>query len=363
MFFINIICVLFLLFSYFASYISPEGKFWWLQFFGLAYGPILIINFFFIIFWLFAGRKRMWLSALAILVGIGRIFAIAQPFNMTDGKKAVDEGNPAIKVMTFNVHVFNLYDWKGNEKKKDEILNFLRKESPDVVCFQEYYTSESGAYRFNMNDTLKAIIPAEYSHIEYTTTLHGDKDHWGIATFSKYPVVNKQAIRFRKKGRNLFLATDILAGNDTIRIINTHLESIRFKEEDYKFVSNIGGENEEEIAGSMSILRKMKRAYSKRALQVGVLKNEIAKSPYPVIVCGDFNDTPNSYTYSQLTDGLKDSFRESGTGFGQTYAGVFPSFRIDYILHDSRLLSTNYTTHKEDLSDHYPVSCTISVNK
>src|SRR5207253_3238831 len=138
-------------------------------------------------------------------------------------------------------------------------------------------------------------------------------------------------------GKNVFLCSDIVVGNDTFRVVNTHLESIRFKPEDYKFIENIGAESEEELNGSINILRRMKRAYTKRAQQVSVLKNEITGSSYPVILCGDFNDTPNSYTYNVLSDGLSDSFRQSGKGFGRTYAGIFPSYRIDYILHDKKL--------------------------
>jgi len=262
--------------------------------------------------------------------------------------------------MTFNVRVFDLYNWSGKHELRKKILDFLKAESPDIVCFQEYYTSEGTALNYRMTDSLAAIIPAAYSHVEYSTTLHNNLDHWGIATFSKYPIVRKQALHFQQRNRNIFLCTDILAGNDTLRIINTHLESIRFKPEDYKFIENIGNEKqEEELNSSLNILRKMKRAYSKRAKQVETLKEEITRSPYSVILCGDFNDTPGSYSYQILSDGLTDSFRESGKGFGKTYAGSFPSFRIDYILHDKKLKSFNYKTYRENLSDHYPISCMI----
>jgi endonuclease/exonuclease/phosphatase family metal-dependent hydrolase len=365
MFYLNVIAILSLLFSYLASYISPAGGLWWLQFFGLAFGAFFILNLFFIIFWLIFGRRKAYLSLIAILIGINKLFAVVQPNFNAVFSKASDKKNDgaSIKVMTFNVRVFDLYNWFHKQELKDKILQFLKQESPDIVCFQEYYSSESKVYNFNMNDTLTSIIPASYSHIEYTLTLHNNKDHWGIATFSKYPIVERKAIPFQKNGKNVFLCTDILMGEDTFRVVNSHLESIRFKEEDYKFVENIGGENEEEISGSMNILRKMKRAYVKRALQVNVLKSEISKSPYPVILCGDFNDTPNSYTYSILTDRLTDAFRESGSGLGRTYTGAFPSFRIDYILHDKRLRSTNYTTYLENLSDHYPISCIIHLEK
>src|SRR5204862_7418375 len=104
---------------------------------------------------------------------------------------------------------------------------------------------------------------------------------------------------------------------------------------------------------------RLKRAFIKRSQQVRVLHRHILESPYPVILCGDFNDTPSSYTYATLCKGMEDSFRESGSGFGKTYIGAFPSFRIDYILHDGKLHSTGYLTHGEKLSDHFPISCWI----
>ena len=96
---------------------------------------------------------------------------------------------------------------------------------------------------------------------------------------------------------------------------------------------------QDEVAGSISILRKLKSAFVKRAKQVDALHEYISKSPYPVILCGDFNDTPTSYTYHTVRGGLRDAFVDSGTGMSGTYAGKLPSFRIDYILYDKKFKS------------------------
>ena len=169
-------------------------------------------------------------------------------------------------------------------------------------------------------------------------------------------------MHFKKKGGNIFLLTDIRVGDDTLRVFNTHLESIRFRWEDYQFIRNLGNEEveQDEISGGLSILRRLKRAFVKRANQVAVLHDSIQHSPYPVIVCGDFNDTPSSYAVHILSDDLTDAFRESGRGIGKTYSGIFPSFRIDYIFHDRRLKSWDYDTYRDEpLSDHYPISCQL----
>jgi endonuclease/exonuclease/phosphatase family metal-dependent hydrolase len=153
---------------------------------------------------------------------------------------------------------------------------------------------------------------------------------------------------------------DLLIGRDTVRLFNLHLESVRLRHEDYSFISgfDLQFEKDEKIQeNSLRIIKKLKTAFTRRAGQVSYLSEAIKDSPYPVILCGDFNDTPNSYTYQQLTDKLVDSFKESGTGFGNTYIGKLPSFRIDYILHDDYFISSDYQRKTISLSDHYPVSC------
>ena len=99
----------------------------------------------------------------------------------------------------------------------------------------------------------------------------------------------------------------------------------------------------------------MRDAYKLRAIQADTLSSRIKKSPYKVIVCGDFNDTPVSYTYNTVKGDLIDSFEESGSGIGQSYNGAFPSFRIDYVLHSKDIKSISYSCPKIPLSDHFPV--------
>src|SRR5207248_5684833 len=112
-----------------------------------------------------------------------------------------------LKIMSFNVRLFDLYNWFHNTETKQKIFNFLHHESPDIVCFQEYYHSDNKLSHYTNNDVLPSVIPASYSHIEYNLTIHND--HWGIATYSKYPIINRQAVHFKKKGGNIFIYSDI----------------------------------------------------------------------------------------------------------------------------------------------------------
>ena len=361
---LNFISIFFLLLSYLAAFISPDGNFWWLQLIALTYGLLLLINLGFVLFWILMKRRLFWLSAIVILAGYSKIFGLFEP-RMPAGAEPVkkNKGDFPVKVMSFNVRLFDLYNWFHNNETRGNIFNYLKAESPEIACFQEYYSSDRILADFNNSKELPEILGTPYQFIENTVTLR-DSDHWGIAIFSKHPIVNREAMHFEKRGGNIFIYADIKIGDDTIRVFNTHLESIRFRNEDYRYLENLRKDvDQDEMAGGLKILSRMKRAFAKRTKQVAVLKGEIEKSPYPVILCGDFNDTPSSYTYHTLSEKLKDSFRESGTGFGKTYAGLFPSFRIDYILHSPKLFSSNYITHRENISDHYPVTCWLSLKE
>jgi endonuclease/exonuclease/phosphatase family metal-dependent hydrolase len=359
---LNILAVVALGLAFLAAWISPE-TIWWLALFGLGFEILFVINLLFVIYWMIVRDKRFILSLLLVLAGVGKIFGIVQ-INFSSEKEEILKEKGYIKVMSFNVRLFDLYNWFHNSTTRNKIFEFLKKESPDIICFQEFYSSDKKDPSFRNEDTLCYYLNAAFSQIEYTLTLR-KTDHWGIATYSKYPIVNKEALHFAKRGGNIFIMSDIKIGNDTVRVFNTHLESVRFGWSDYKFIENLNNDDveQDELKGSLTILRHLRQAFIKRARQVDLLHDSIAASPYPVILCGDFNDTPSSYTYSVLSDNLKDAFRESGNGSGKTYAGPFPSFRIDYIFHDRSVSSQAYTTIYEKLSDHYPVSCMVKVRK
>ena len=349
-----------LLLSFVAAWVSPASV-WWLALFGLGFGTLYLVNFLFFLGWKLAHSRRYWFSLALLLLGAGKLFGMYQfPFGGKD-EPALADRNRSLKVMSFNVRLFNLYNWFHNQETRQAIFRYLERSSPDIVCFQEYYQSDDPKENYHNTDSLYRILKTTFAHVEYTVTLR-ETHHWGIATFSKYPIVRQQAVHFKKKGGNIFLLTDIRVGDDTLRVFNTHLESIRFRWEDYQFIRNLGNEEveQDEISGGLSILRRLKRAFVKRANQVEVLHDSIEHSPYPVIVCGDFNDTPSSYAVHILSDDLTDAFRESGRGIGKTYSGIFPSFRIDYIFHDRRLKSWDYDTYRDEpLSDHYPISCQL----
>ena len=161
--------------------------------------------------------------------------------------------------------------------------------------------------------------------------------------------------------------TDVVAYGDTIRVYNVHAASIRFSDSQYAFIKELNEEKQEahvEMDEALGIVQRLAGAFARRAKQVEQVKALSNESPYPVVICGDFNDTPVSYSYATISDGLVDTFREGGgLGIGSTYLGAFPSFRIDYILHSKDLESAHYTRYEERISDHNAISSMIWVSK
>lgn len=345
----NHIAAIGLLASYLAPHVSPEN-FWFIAFFGLGYPLILLINILFVIYWGIQLKKRFFYSLIIILAGWGQLRGYIQfnPGNIPENSKKL------IKIMAYNVKSFDLYNWNDDKKTRGKMFSLIGDESPDIICMQEFYTHNKDSALNNL-DTLLHLQKAKYTHIEYTTLRKSGS--WGAATFSAFPIIAKGEIKFDNTN-NTCIFSDIKINEDTIRVYNVHLQSIHFGYVDYKFVDDIiNNKKTEELANSKNILKRLKRAYIKRSVQTELVAEHIEKSPYPVVVCGDFNDPPASYAYNTISKNLQDAFIESGSGFGRTYTGKFPSFRIDYILHGKEYKAYNFRTIREKLSDHFPLCC------
>lgn len=361
---INILAALLLLFSFSSSFINP-AKFWLPAFAGILYPYILLVNILFILFWLFFRVKHTLLSLLPVLIGYSFIGSFIQ-FNM--GKEP-GSNDKTVKVMSFNVHNFDMYNykknWDFNFEKRNRIFDFLRKESPDIVCFQEFVNDLDGG--FKTLDTLVTFMKARNVHAEYSVVAK-NVYQFGLATFTKFPIVSKGVIKFPNSFTNFCIYTDIIINDDTIRVYNAHLQSIHLDNSDIEFADKLATGNTDSDDAQLKnkalrIIRFMKRAYVKRARQVDIIAAHIKTSSYPVIFCTDLNDTPYSYTYHQLSTLLVDGFKEAGFGLGTTYNKIFPSFRIDYIFVSNTLKVYNFKNITSDLSDHYPVSCLVGSKK
>jgi len=339
-----------LLISYSACLISPETMAW-PALFGLGYPLTLASNIVFVLIWVLVSPRKALISSVVIALGL--------PFHLDffSWKSTNDtEYENRLKVITYNVRLFDYYNWTGGKKTKDSIFTQLKAEEADVVCFQEfYYTEKKGV--FETRDTLKRVLDLPHLHDQYSHKLTGSQ-YFGIATYSRYKIVNRGKIEFSTDKNNFGIYTDIVKGSDTLRVYNVHLASIRFKKEDYEVMeSDTGGFKMDD--GKRFVSRLM-TAFEKRASQTEELINELEKSPYKIVLAGDFNDTPISYCYQRFEDYLDDAFKGAGSGISNTYIGKFPSFRIDYILHSPELKAVEYKKLPEKLSDHHAVEAVLA---
>jgi endonuclease/exonuclease/phosphatase family metal-dependent hydrolase len=350
--FLNILAVLALCLSYLSNYINP-ARIWGVAFFGLGYPFLLIINLGFLIYWWWRKNRYALISLFFILIGIGNIGRYFQ-LNRSMKNNLTDDN---LKILTYNVRIFNYFKWENNSSACDSIISFVNRENPDVVCFQEFYT------RKDINELTEESIKLKlssykYAHIGYTKKFNSKNSLFGIATFSKYPIINKDRLVF-SNSVNACIYSDIVVGEDTFRIYNLHLQSINLKKENYALMDSIFYINSKKIDEVKDVTSRLKKAYISRSKQTNIVENHMKESPYPVIMCGDFNDTPVSYTYQKLLGEKSDAYRESGRGFGNTYRGKLPSFRIDYIFYTNHFTSFDYQTFKIKLSDHYPVGTSL----
>lgn len=341
---VNAVSAFALLFSYLAVHVSPQ-VFALPALFGLAYPYLLLINIILVIIWAALLRYEAFISVVVIALGFTHLtnyIRIGKP----NGKK---EGT--FKVMSYNVRLFNSYE-KQNSSSEQRVLTFLKKQQPDILMLQEFYIKGDPA----LEDAAfcNALGGKYYSHVKLIG--NGKKSYYGIVTYSKFPIVRKGEI-LHPGSSSLSIFTDVIIQNDTFRIFNNHLQSFRLKRMEQSFFEEMATSDEKEtLSKVMSLSVSLKKGFINRAFQSEAVKAQVDYSPYPVIVAGDFNDTPVSYSYRKIRKGLLDSFVRSGYGAGFTYRGNYPSNRIDYILYDKSLESKYFEIIKVRYSDHYPVA-------
>lgn len=353
---LNLLSALLLLVCAYSNRISPETM-WPAAFLGFSFPFVLSVNIFFILFWIVFLRLYFLISLTAILLSWAQFGATFKfPFSGNDKIET------PIKLMSYNVRLFDIYEWQKKEHPghyNQEIIDFIALQKPDILCLQEFYTG--GRHQLNYEDSLAGKTHLKYAKVEPIKSR--DKTlPFGLATFSKYPIINTFKQEFSNSTINFCLITDIVIARDTIRIVNTHLESVKFGKEDYNFVNELANNNinNKITDNSRAILAKMARAYRKRAPQADELAEFIRRSPYKVLLFGDFNDTPVSYTYHTVNQTLNDAFASAGQGLGYTYSN-FLALRLDYIMFDKSIKCNKYRVLRHNYSDHYPVIAEIGI--
>lgn len=335
-----------LLVSYSAAYINP-GTVGFPAFFGLAFPYLLAINLLFVLYWMFRRKWSFLIPLVIILVGYG---SLSDFYQLSRGDKADFKDIEQLTVLSYNVRSFDRYKWTKDPNTPNNIINLINSQEPDVVCLQEYRTTTNG---FLSLSNLKKELGMKYV---YSSSKTG-----GVAIFSKYPISKKANLSFAKDHLCKAIFADISIKGKLLRVYNLHLESNRLVGKNYKFIKKDEYQgNEEDLNEIKDISLRLGLAFTRRAEQALKIKKHVEKSPYPTLVCGDFNDTPNSYTYHQLSKNMNDAFVLQGKGISTTYSGDFPSFRIDYLLCSEDIICTKYDRIRKRYSDHYPICASFT---
>ncbi len=349
---LSTLAALCILISYLAPVVDPS-RMLFPALLGLAYPYLLILNLVFLGYWLIRFKKEILIPLISILLGWNHLNTLL-PLHFQEVSIPVDAPRDRLlNVLSYNVRGFDVYRWSDHPQVKQAILGLVNEEDPDIVCFQEYYASDK---RGESHREVVRQLPSLPENAVYYTSDRTNTRGFGIATFSKYPIIKKSRIPFATSA-NAAMYTDILFRSDTLRVINVHLQSIRFRTEDYALLDTVRLKHaNEQMYEIRNIGAQLRTAFTLRAEQAGIIAHYIKESPHPVILMGDFNDTPPSYAYHRIRKGLHDAFEVAGRGFGHTYEGEFPSFRIDYIFFSNPLKAFQFNRIKVRYSDHYPVT-------
>lgn len=334
-----------LLLSYISSYIDPT-KFSVPMFFGLYFIPILAVNFLLLILALLSRSKSAWITIVALLPSL----LFAERFVRFGGGKEAE--GQKIRIETYNVGLFRLAKSKMTySQTMDSVISQIEKCDADIVCLQEVYLDSL--------QIAKEMLP-QYQWRTYHLIKHQNGKRSGNIIFSRYAIEKGGLIKF-KSSTNLSLYADIVIGEDTLRVYNNHLQSYAISPtallQKIRTKKTFSEEMSNEI---ISVHNKFRNTVIQRSHQVNTVLDNIKKSPYPSVICGDFNDIPMSYTYHKLSYGNKDTFKEAGHGFSASFSLLWPLFRIDYVFIPESFKGISHKTIRCNYSDHYPVVAEFS---
>ncbi len=342
--------------SYLAVYINPS-VFSLPLFFGLYFVPILAINLFLLLVAMLRRSASAWICVVALLPSL----LYSELFVKIGHKEEAQKEGIAIKIESYNVGMFSSSaNGFSRAECRNEVGEHLSDNLPDIVCLQEFFTES-----YTQADTIFSAYPHRHYHLFKAR----NGKLFGNIILSKFPIVDRGRLSF-PNSTNLSIFADIEHYGRTLRVYNNHLESynVSFTALAHKAAELVRKKDDEAENAREEITRdivetheKMLGTFIKRSQQVEKIIEHINETPHRTIICGDFNDTPMSYTYHTLSKNRKDTFEEAGKGFGATFIPMWPLLRIDYLLVPEDSQCITHTVIKETLSDHYPVSAEVII--
>jgi len=337
MFILNIVLTVSTFVAYVLPFLAPK-LFPLLSVFTLFMPLFFILNGLFFIYWGVQFKKRMILSGLVLLMGITFI----NKFYKFSAKE-YPENEKDFTVMSYNVRLFNVFKWLSRYDVPEDILAFINDKNPDILCIQEYSNS--------------ADIDLKVYRHKYILT-EGNQIKTAQAIFSKFPIIDQGNIVFPNSNNNV-VYVDIKKGKDIIRVYNMHLQSIKISPDVSEIDENIETINQ---GKSQKLLYRISKAFKQQQQQAEIVKEHKKNCPYPIIICGDMNNSAFSYVYRNIKGSLNDTFEEAGVGFGATYKFRYYPARIDYIFADDKMKVKKFESFSDfENSDHYPIMAKLSM--
>jgi endonuclease/exonuclease/phosphatase family metal-dependent hydrolase len=241
-----------------------------------------------------------------------------------------------LSICSFNSQSYNQTDHLSG------FLAEIRGEHPlDFMCLQEV-TDEHLA-------SLKTSSDLAYHYF-----------HKGKAVLSKYPIIDQGNIQF-DQSVNGCIWIDVTCRQKTLRIYNLHLKSNQVTREAETVLDDINTNRTQALVNIQRMVLNYQKNSVTRMDQVQRILEDIRMVHHPMILAGDFNDTPFSFTYQQFSNQLVDQFKKKGLGIGSTYAGALPGLKIDYIFADEIFEPVDHMILKTAISDHFPVLSTMKL--
>ena len=332
LFFLNSLFAVALLFTYLLPYIPPS-TFALLSVLSLTVPLLIIINAIFLVYWVLRIKKQMLLPLVVLLLGFNHVTSIYE-FSATAEEEVLNGG---ISILSYNIRQFNQFKWSEDKDIPEKVTNFIAEEDPDILGMQEYYVGE-----------LEVALGFPYKYIKQKK----NSVEFGLAIFSKFPIINSGSLDFDTRSNNNAIYSDVVVKNDTIRIVNVHLQS-------YTIKPNMDKIEKEE---SKRVFLGMGQTFVQQQEQIEKVLGLIRESPYRTVILGDFNNTAYSYIYREIrSHGFNDAYKEEGNGFGRTFDFKFFPLRIDYIFPEETIETLSFQTYKVPFSDHFPVKATLKL--
>ena len=333
-FILNSLLATALLFSYLLPHIPPKS-FPLLSVLSLGVPVLIILNSLFLIYWILRFKRQFLLSLIVLLLGYNYVTRFVKFSDAEEDLEMVSD----FSLMSYNVRMFNAYEWSDRKDIPEKITGFINEKNPDILCVQEHYIGAA---------ELANVYPYEY------VKLKGKNAEFGSAIFSKFPIISQGSLDFPHDGNNNAIYSDVVINKkDTVRVINVHFQSLMIKP----------GIDDLKKEDSKKLLGRIGYGFSLQQEQAEMLMDHLKQSPYKTVIAGDFNNTSFSYIYNLIKqDGrFKDAFLEAGSGFGKSFDLNYFPLRIDFLLIENGLSINEFKKFDIKYSDHYPVLTKIGL--